>query len=77
MKTKILAFCAAILVLCSMSITAFAADFTDVSDDAWYCKAVDYVSENGLMTGTGDGEFSPAALMDRATALHGQEYPRQ
>lgn len=66
MKTKILAFCAAILVLCSMSIPAFAADFTDVSDDAWYCKAVDYVSENGLMTGTGGGEFSPAALMDRA-----------
>ena len=33
--------------------------FTDVPDGAWYGEAVEYVYQNGLMDGTGDGEFSP------------------
>ena len=66
MKTKIMSFCLAVLMLCSMSVTAFAADFADVSEGAWYCDAVDYASDNGLMNGTGNGEFSPTMLMDRA-----------
>lgn len=63
---RFLVLCATVLMLCSMSVTAFAADFTDVSEDAWYYNAVDYVSENGFMNGTGGGEFAPATLMDRA-----------
>ena len=66
MKARIMSLCLAILMLCSMSVTAFAADFSDVREDAWYCSAVDYVSENGLMNGTGDGTFSPELTMDRA-----------
>ena len=41
-------------------------EFVDVDSDAWYKSAVDYVSANGLMTGTGDNEFSPTIGMSRA-----------
>ena len=56
-----------------MGQTAFAAAFTDVSLSAWYAQAVEYVSENGLMSGTGGGKFSPGTPMTRAmlvTVLH-------
>ena len=33
--------------------------FADVAPDAWYADAVRYVSEKGLMSGTGDAAFSP------------------
>ena len=33
--------------------------FADVAPDAWYADAVRYVSEWGLMSGTGDAAFSP------------------
>lgn len=33
--------------------------FADVAPDAWYADAVRYVSERGLMSGTGDAAFSP------------------
>ena len=53
-----------------LSMTAFAADaapsFSDVPDDAWYAEAVRYVSEKGLMTGTGASKFSPNAELSRA-----------
>lgn len=40
--------------------------FTDVKMNSWYETSVDYVCENGLMTGTGDGIFDPGAKMNRA-----------
>ena len=41
--------------------------YTDVSDpNEWYYKAVYYVTEKGLMRGTGDGLFSPEAPVTRA-----------
>ena len=52
---------------------AVAPIFSDVSEDAWYAEDVAYVYENGLMTGTGDGTFSPNTNMTRAmiaTVLH-------
>ena len=53
-----------------LSMTAFASDadpsFSDVPDDAWYADAVRYVSEKGLMTGTGASKFSPNAELSRA-----------
>ncbi len=33
--------------------------FSDVSESDWFYSAVQYVSEQGLMTGTGSGMFSP------------------
>ncbi|MGE4214159.1 MAG: S-layer homology domain-containing protein [Anaerotignaceae bacterium] len=35
------------------------ASFGDVKDGDWFKKAVDYVTENGLMSGTSDKEFAP------------------
>ena len=35
--------------------------FVDVSDNAWYASAVNYVVDKGLMNGTGDNKFSPNA----------------
>ncbi|MDE6281708.1 MAG: S-layer homology domain-containing protein [Oscillospiraceae bacterium] len=40
--------------------------FRDVPSDAWYADAVNYVQENGLMSGTSSTVFSPDATMDRA-----------
>lgn len=40
--------------------------YSDVNQDAWYSDAVQYVSDNGLMSGTGHGEFSPGMTFSRA-----------
>ena len=47
--------------------------FNDVSANAWYAENVKYVYENGLMTGTSNGNFSPNTNMTRGmivTVLH-------
>ena len=46
--------------------TAWENPYTDVSDEAWYYEDVEFVSENGLMIGTGDNKFSPSAIVNRA-----------
>ena len=40
--------------------------FTDLSADAWYHEAVDYVLDNGLMGGYGSGRFGPNDTLSRA-----------
>ena len=40
--------------------------FSDVAESAWYADAVAYVYEAGLMTGTGEGTFSPDAAASRS-----------
>ncbi len=40
--------------------------FTDVKDSDWFASAVKYAYENGLMTGTGNGVFSPNTATNRA-----------
>ena len=40
--------------------------YTDVPEDAWYQDAVIFVSEAGLMDGTGAGLFAPDAELTRA-----------
>ena len=35
------------------------ADFADVAADAWYADAIQYVYENGMMSGTSETTFSP------------------
>ena len=70
---KVLSALLSFTILCSLGQTAFAISFTDVSSSAWYAQAVGYVSENGLMSGTGGGKFSPGTPMTRAmlaTVLH-------
>lgn len=40
--------------------------FTDVSEDAWYAKAVAWAAENGITVGTSDTTFSPDMTCTRA-----------
>lgn len=60
----------AIAILLTAAPTAFAAvddtKFSDVSSDAWYADAVEYVRVNGLMSGTTDTTFDPNGTMTRA-----------
>lgn len=64
---------ALVLLTCTMATTAFAADFSDVAQGAWYHEAVDFVSDEGLMAGVGGGRFEPNTSMTRGmlvTVLH-------
>ncbi len=40
--------------------------FTDVAQDKWYAQAVEYVAEQGIMSGKGDGKFDPEGGVTRA-----------
>ncbi|MDO4287291.1 MAG: leucine-rich repeat protein [Eubacteriales bacterium] len=40
--------------------------FTDITPNAWYTKAVQYVYDKGIMKGMGDATFAPSASMTRA-----------
>ncbi len=39
--------------------------FQDVAANAWYAKAVTYLSARGITSGTGSGRFSPGAALTR------------
>ena len=62
-------FLSAVMIF-SMSSVSFAAAgnnvFDDVSENVWYAEAVQYVNENGLMSGTGNSLFSPQENTSRA-----------
>ena len=64
---------ALLLVLCMVIaiIPMAAADkiYADVDSNAWYHDAVQYVSRNGLMTGTGEGSFSPDTAATRGMVM--------
>ncbi len=40
--------------------------YTDVPENYWAAKAIDYVTERGIMTGTSQTTFSPGAKMTKA-----------
>ena len=60
----------ALILMLSFSINAFAAvedtGFSDVDAGSWYADAVEYVRDNGLMSGTSDTAFDPEGTMTRA-----------
>ena len=62
-------FLSAVMIF-SMSSVSFAAVgdnvFADVNGNAWYAEAVQYVNDNGIMSGTGNNEFSPQENTSRA-----------
>lgn len=68
LKKLLAALLTAVIAVNLFSFTASAAEskFTDVKPSAWYAAAVDYVVENGLFSGTGNGKFSPNLGMTRA-----------
>ena len=43
--------------------------FDDVASSAWYADAVQYVTDKGLMNGTGDNKFSPRASTTRGMLM--------
>ena len=43
--------------------------FNDVASSAWYADAVKYVTDKGLMNGTGDNQFSPNASTTRGMLM--------
>ncbi|BDF68496.1 hypothetical protein CE91St43_24680 [Oscillospiraceae bacterium] len=57
-------------LLLTAAPTAFAAmndtGFSDVAADAWYADAVDYIRDNGLMSGTSATTFSPNTEASRS-----------
>jgi len=67
------AFLAAVMLLGTLSVgmTTYAADITysDVNEDMWAYKDIVYVTENGLMNGTGGSTFSPAVSLTRAMVV--------
>ncbi|MBF4691958.1 leucine-rich repeat protein [Fusibacter ferrireducens] len=44
-------------------------EFTDVTSEAWYSKAVDFVTARGIASGTGDNQFSPNSKLTRGQLL--------
>ena len=50
--------CMTVLAI-SMLASASAVDFVDVDSDAWYYGAVGTLTERGIVSGTGMGQFSP------------------
>ncbi len=51
------------------TVAADGETYNDVSAEAWYYDEVTYVSERGLMNGTGDGNFSPDSAATRASVV--------
>ena len=43
--------------------------FTDIREEDWYCKAVLWAVENGIIDGTGEDRFSPMQTVDRAQII--------
>ena len=76
-KKTIAMLISGVLVLNMLPFTASAVDdktatastastsFSDVSSGDWFYDATNFVVENGLFQGTGDGKFSPGAPMTR------------
>ena len=64
MKRQLISILCAAAITCSAGATNVA-DFSDVRPSDWYCDAVKYVFENGLMNGTSDTVFSPNATTSR------------
>ncbi|MEA5083356.1 MAG: S-layer homology domain-containing protein [Lachnospiraceae bacterium] len=46
-------------------VPATTVSYSDVKNSDWFKEAVDYVTENGLMSGVGEGKFGPNISTDR------------
>lgn len=70
--SRICALVIAVMMLVSLSVTAFAAGtgtYSDVSADDDCAKAVEFLSEQGYMIGTGGSKFSPELNTTRGMAV--------
>lgn len=69
MKRKILASLYALSLALCLTPMAWASDYSDVKDTAWYADAVQTVTDKGLMNGTNSTSFAPNAYVTRATVI--------
>lgn len=53
----------------SGSETAFTHSFADVREDDWFCDAVKFVNENGMMNGVAEHLFAPDEALTRGMAV--------
>ena len=72
-KTKLTALLLSILMIvtsASMALTVSAElPYSDVNESMWSYDAIEYVTENGLMNGTGGTSFSPAVALTRSMVV--------
>lgn len=66
MQRRLTAALICVLTLLAMSVTAFGMEFSDVPVTASYYKAVDRLSNDGVIQGRGDGMFAPGDNTTRA-----------
>ena len=64
-KLMALLLTAVLMLLTAVPALAASTGFSDIPANAWYGEAVEYVHEQGMMSGTGGGAFSPNGTMTR------------
>lgn len=63
---RIIATVLATTLMMSIIVPANAQYFSDVSPNRWSADSINYVSDNGIMSGTGDNQFSPSQNLTRS-----------
>ena len=66
---KLISAILAVVMLLSAITTVSAASFGDVKKSDWFYDSVNYVSDKGIMQGTGKNVFSPNTTLSRAMAV--------
>ena len=56
-------------VVITVTADSAANSFTDMGNYAWASAAVNYLSANGIVTGTGNGKYSPGASITRGSFM--------
>jgi hypothetical protein len=66
---KLISIVLAIILVCSLSLNALAATYTDVKDSDWSAQYINDLVQRGLLTGYSDGTFKPKSNMTIAESL--------
>ena len=69
MRKRLLSLLISIALVFSMNISAFAAStsaFNDLTNYPWAVSAINQLASNGILNGTGNGNFSPGSSITRA-----------
>jgi len=66
---KVTGIILSVMFLAGITPVVFASVYSDVPANSWYNEAVNYVTENGLMSGTGNSTFSPDENMSRGMLM--------
>lgn len=66
MKKTLSLWLCVLLFAAGLPLGAQAASFNDVPSNAWYSQAVNSLADQGIVSGTGGGNYSPKATLTRA-----------